>query len=394
MGRPLKIQKQGYAGSPGSAVDAAYPQINTLTNPVTPSGLTGTNFYGVVGGNVLNSQNTGYPNADYNMADGTATFPVVAVNANIYGSGQGPEAAFITRQKGQSKYLVTGAVSGATGVCFLANVANASLTANTMSIGVGVPDGTGNVATVFLQRLTNKYGLSFPTGVAQANVQYFVNFFEPQTIGTATLGNVNITGTAGTFSSAAFSSTLLVNDPVTVSGTTTNPTLATVVITGTAGQFSCAATARPMVVGQKVTISGTFGGTGSIDTPAYSDPTTYYIIATNGSTTFTLSDTLGGAAVVTTAGTPTGVTYTLTAGTIVGYSNPTTYYVAATNGSTTFTLSASVGGAAVTSTAGGTTGLTFTVASAVVSAAKSGADAVTFTNGTGQIALAQVPSNP
>ena len=173
MGRPLKIQKQGYAGSPGSAVDAAYPQINTLTNPVTPSGLTGTNFYGVVGGNVLNAQNTGYPNADYNMADGTATFPVVAVNANIYGSGQGPEAAFITRQKGQSKYLVTGAVSGVTGVCFLANVANASLTANTMSIGVGVPDGTGNVATVFLQRLTNKYGLGYD------NVQYFVNFFEP-----------------------------------------------------------------------------------------------------------------------------------------------------------------------------------------------------------------------
>ena len=393
MGRPLKIQKQGYAGSPGNAVDAAYPQINTLTNQVTPPGLTGTNFYGVVGGNVLNTQNTGYPNADYNMDDGTATFPVVAVNANIYGSGQGPEAAFITRQKGQSKYLVTGAVSGVTGVCFLANVANASLTANTMSIGVGVPDGAGSVATVFLQRLTNKYGLSFPTGVAQANVQYFVNFFEPQTIGTATLGNVNITGTAGTFSSAAFS-TLLVNDPVTVSGSTTNPTLSTVVITGTAGQFSCAATARPMVVGQKVTISGTFGGTGSIDTPAYSDPTTYYIIATNGSTTFTLSATLGGAAVVTTAGTPTGVTYTLTAGTIVGYANPTTYYVKTTNGSTTFTLSTTVGGAAVTSTAGQTTGLTFTVASEVISAAKSGADAVTFTNGTGQIVLAQVPSNP
>ena len=84
----------------------------------------------------------------------------------------------------------------------------------------------------------------------------------------------------------------------------------------------------------------------------------------------------------------------MTAGTIVGYANPTTYYVKTTNGSTTFTLSTTVGGAAVTSTAGQTTGLTFTVASEVISAAKSGADAVTFTNGTGQIVLAQVPSNP
>ena len=35
MGRPLKIQKQGYAGTPGTGVDVGYPQINTLTDPVT-----------------------------------------------------------------------------------------------------------------------------------------------------------------------------------------------------------------------------------------------------------------------------------------------------------------------------------------------------------------------
>lgn len=84
--------------------------------------------------------------------------------------------------------------------------------------------------------------------------------------------------------------------------------LSTVVITGTAGQFSCAA--ATLVIGMELTISGTFGGTGSIT--GYSDPTTYWIIATNGTTTFTLSTTKGGAGVVTTAGTPTGLTYTLT----------------------------------------------------------------------------------
>ena len=80
-----------------------------------------------------------------------------------------------------------------------------------------------------------------------------------------------------------------------------------VAITGTAGQFSCTAATQTLVVGDRVTISGTFGGTGSIS--GYANPTTYYIITTNGSTTFTLSATAGGAAITTTAGTPTGLTY-------------------------------------------------------------------------------------
>ena len=89
----------------------------------------------------------------------------------------------------------------------------------------------------------------------------------------------------------------------------TPTTLTSVVITGTAGQFSCTASAVSLAVGQSLTLSGTYGGTGSI--AGYTDPTTYYIVATNGSTTFTLSTTPGGAGVTTTAGTPTGLTYTL-----------------------------------------------------------------------------------
>ena len=86
-------------------------------------------------------------------------------------------------------------------------------------------------------------------------------------------------------------------------------TLSGVQITGTAGQFSCAAASQSIVVGQTIVISGTLGGTGTIS--GYSSPTTYYIIATNGTTTFTLSTSSGGAAVTTTAGTPTGLTYAL-----------------------------------------------------------------------------------
>jgi hypothetical protein len=92
----------------------------------------------------------------------------------------------------------------------------------------------------------------------------------------------------------------------TLSSTYNTGTLSSVVITGTAGQFSCAATT--LTVGATITISGTYGGTGTIS--GYSNPTTYYIIATNGSTTFTLSAIAGGSPITTTAGTPTGLTYT------------------------------------------------------------------------------------
>ena len=304
MGRALKIQKQGYAATPGDAVNAGYPQIGTLDNAVTPTGLTDSNYYGIVGGNVQNSQ-TGWNNGNASMAGGSATFPVITVSANIDGTQN--EAAFITRQKGASKFLVTGATSGVTGTAYLANVANGSLTVNQMSVGVSTPDGTGNVTVTYMSRINNKYGVGFSTaaqvdGVIVNNnaTQYFLNFFDPA--GNITLGTTTVTGNAGTFSTTA--TTILANAAVVVAGT----------LTGNA------------------TLVG------------YSDPTTYFVTTTNGTSTFTLSDTLGGANIVTTAG--------------------------------------------------NTRGLTFTVESLPISVVKSGADAVTFTNSVGNITMAKVPSNP
>ncbi len=123
---------------------------------------------------------------------------------------------------------------------------------------------------------------------------------------TATYGSA-ISATRQDFlipNSTATGSGIAVSDVVSIAGTGT--TLASVQITGTGGQFSC--TATTLYVGERVTISGTFGGTGSIT--GYANPTTYRISATNGSTTFTLQTT-GGTPIVTTAGTPTGLTYTL-----------------------------------------------------------------------------------
>jgi len=83
-------------------------------------------------------------------------------------------------------------------------------------------------------------------------------------------------------------------------------TLSTVVIANSTGGITFSSQAG-LVNGQRLTISGTFGGTGSIT--GYTDPTTYVLTAVT-ATSATLTTTAG-AAVVTTAGTPTGLTYTL-----------------------------------------------------------------------------------
>lgn len=82
-------------------------------------------------------------------------------------------------------------------------------------------------------------------------------------------------------------------------------TLSNVQITGTAGQFSC--DTAVLYANLPVQVSGTLSGTGSIT--GYSNPTTYYVIGSPTTTAFTLSSTPGGSAIVTTAGTTTGLTF-------------------------------------------------------------------------------------
>jgi len=165
----------------------------------------------------------------------------------------------------------------------------------------------------------------------------------------------------------------------------TSLALAGVAITGVAGQFSC--TAQPagtLITGMAITISGTFSGTGSIT--GYTNPTSYYIIATNGTSTFTLSATLGGTAITTTAGTPTGLTYTLTG---AGYAGAVTATVGAPSaGGTTAVISLSSNGYVITGVSAYGTGLT-------TGTNYLSAPSVTITgSGVGQIITASVVSQP
>ena len=61
------------------------------------------------------------------------------------------EAGFIVRQKGKQKYLVQGSTSGLVGACYTANLANAALLPNTMSIIATY----ANTATTLVQSLSD-----------------------------------------------------------------------------------------------------------------------------------------------------------------------------------------------------------------------------------------------
>jgi len=107
----------------------------------------------------------------------------------------------------------------------------------------------------------------------------------------------------------------------------TSVALTGVAIGGTGGQFTN--TAAALAVGDRVTITGTLGGTGSIT--GYATGNVYKVSAITGTspnvTGFTLTDEAG-SAIVTTTGTPTGLTYTAeTVVDISGTGNNAQYFI-------------------------------------------------------------------
>jgi len=116
------------------------------------------------GPEVQMSAATGTPNAILNRVALTANANIVASNAAyVYAND---EAGYIVRQKGKTKYLVTGTVSGLTGVCYTTNVANAALTPNKMSIiATNAAPGTQYVSSI------NDYNSEvFPATVAPGSL--------------------------------------------------------------------------------------------------------------------------------------------------------------------------------------------------------------------------------
>ena len=313
MGRPLKIKKS-------TTKDIGFNDFGNVTVPVIPAGLTTTEFLGVVGG--------------ANAGIATSAYPVVKITANVNGQ-QG--AAYIITQKGATKYLVSGenSVNAGSFTPGFSYQITALGNTNWTAIGGGVNPQVGQVFTAT--------GAGSGSGTASDAGQCVLT---PS--GTISSGQMNMTfnvdgGTAYATrltNKYIWDNTAAPTGPVRyavhffVAGETTPVTLGSVAVANTAGWFT--ANATTFTTGQIVTVSGTLTGNA----------------------------------------------------TITGYVNPTTYYVVDTNGTTTFQLAASEGAANIVTVAGNTRGLTFSEAASTT--VKSGADPVTWTNTTGNLTLAQV----
>ena len=261
-----------------------------------------------------------YMGLDLTQTEGTFTGSVTSTTMTItsvltgdllilgqYVSGTGITAgsyitAFVTGTGGVGTYTLS-ASSSATGSITITSSGDATLgDPSPMDLGVG-PLGRVYIWDCVPQTLQAANIAASQTPVASGSLTL--------TAGTSAKTVVRADGT----------SVVQLNTPralQVVTGTATGSTLAGVAITGTGGQISFTSNAS-VFTGQYLTISGTLGGTGSIT--GYSNPTTYILSAVT-ATTATLTTTAG-AAVVTTAGTPTGLTYTLGAApravTISGY---------------------------------------------------------------------------
>jgi len=205
MGRPLKIKNGLESGSPQTGgIDIGFNSFNGLESPVIPSGMSSSEFLGVVGGT--------------NTVDSPA-YPTITIRVKL-DSAYTESDGYIITQKGSSKYLVAGLTtvndedmvvgksyrilsvgttnweaSGATGgnpqvgdiftctavgagtgtvqqvaVCSLANLADGALTAGTMTITLDEGDST----PVRVKRLSNKFALDFST----PSVRFAANFFD------------------------------------------------------------------------------------------------------------------------------------------------------------------------------------------------------------------------
>ena len=286
---------KGIATISVTSVGAGYPDgvySNVPLTNVSGSGSLGLANITISGGFVV-ACSISYAGIGYAITD-----ILTASNTNLGGSGSGFQAQPAT-------------ISSSSGFqCQVNSVTTGSVTQVTLT-NDGIGYAAGDILSVPADDIGKKSGIIGSLGGITGG-----GFYTSSTTatGTGTIPGTVMNITAVSDGSYALGQTITgtgvsADTTITSYGTPT-ATLTTVVITGVTGGFSCASTT--LAVGNTVTISGTFGGTGSIT--GYSSPTSYLISETNGSTTFKLT-TLSGAAVVTTAGTPTGLTYQLYGGT-------------------------------------------------------------------------------
>ena len=144
-------------------------QIYFVKAIANAAALTVSNTLG--GAEVDLSSATGTPDAQQDVVELVANAAVASTGAAFVYAND--EAGYIVRQKGKTKYLVTGLTTTLTGVCYTANVANAALTPNTMNIL-----GTyANAATAYVQSVDDHNAAIFGTGNVYPNASPIIATF-------------------------------------------------------------------------------------------------------------------------------------------------------------------------------------------------------------------------
>jgi hypothetical protein len=148
-------------------------------------------------------------------------------------------------------------------------------------------------------------GISYNLSVSQAAVTAgtITGSVNGVTVANSTNSNTGFVAGAGTVSSNVYTY---------ITGTI-GQVLSGVQIASANGTFTCSA-GTTITNGQTVTVTGTASGTGGIN--SYASGAVYYVVLTNGATTFTLSATASGTGIITTTSvsfpaSTTGLTFTL-----------------------------------------------------------------------------------
>ena len=276
------------------ATTAVSTTADTITS--TAHGLsTGAKLTYVAGGTVLGG-----------LSDATAYY-VIYVTVNTFKLASSAANALAGTAidltgTGNSSQTFQGDTATATVTVSANSVASITLTA-TGSAYTSVPAvtiaksrltvATANVATSNVELITyTSHGLS-----AGEAVKYF------NSTGSAATGLANNT-------TYYVASAGLTANAFKVKAANTTVTVTGVAISNSSGGFSC--TAADIAANDRITITGTLGGTGTIT--GYTTGTVYFVSAVSGAanarTGFTLVNESTRAALTTTAGTPTGLTYT------------------------------------------------------------------------------------
>jgi hypothetical protein len=297
-------------------------------------------FYDVTGSGVQTV--VAHPGKNLAAIDSTANTPVLAGNING------------TTMSQVGVFQDAGAYLNSTTEVTLP-LSNTLIGAGQTVTGTGIPANTTVVSKIITDTNLSTVAVTGTSGTfsCASTSGFFIG--QSVTIGGAedpqSLAGVTITSAMGSFSCTATTG-LFVGQQISVTGTQAGTALSSVAVTGTGGQCSCTA-ANGLFIGQAVVVTGTLTGTAT----GIVSGQTYYIISTDGTTAFTLSATPGGTAITTTAGTTTGLVFTVQL--FTGVTSGRSYYVIATNGTSTFTLSETEGGAAISTAINSLTGLTF-----------------------------------